>query len=185
METKTCEEYVLAELRAALATCEALRREVEALRNAEPTEEPTGELVQINKPIEACCLQLASSWRLGGEDGLNMTAEEIRAACATRQGLELIAEKKIGAYRDEPLMQISKDVFPYRFESCGSVFGIEVTCNGRSIWDARIMPDSHAMCRDEHFPIERMDEMREHGLAELKALLLAYAEKLEEEQCSE
>ena len=182
MEAKTCEEYVLGELAAAIVENERLKQQIAELKEAEPI----AEAVRINEPIETCYLRVAYKHEFKGDNGLGMTAAEIREACETREGLKRIAKREVGSgWSKRPVLQITKDVYPYRFKTCSAVFGIDVYNDGASISEARIMPDSEEMDDGAHFPIERLDEMREFGLNLLMDNLLAYANELEEEQCSE
>ena len=181
MEAKTCEEYVLGELAAALVENERLKQRIAEAKEAEPT----AEVVRINDPIETCCLHVASRYDFRGDNGLGMTAAEIREACGTREGLERIAKKEFGSgWSKKPALYIMKNIYPYQLKTCSAVFGIDVYNDGGSISEARIMGDSEEMDDCEHFPIERLGEMREYGLETLKANLLAYAKDLEAEECS-
>ena len=54
MEAKTCEEYVLGELAAALVENERLKQRIAEAKEAEPT----AEVVRINEPVETCYLSL-------------------------------------------------------------------------------------------------------------------------------
>ena len=181
MEAKTCEEYVLGELAAALVENERLKQRIAEAKEAEPT----AEVVRINEPVETCYLRIADRYDFKGDNGLGMTAAEIREACGTREGLERIAKKELGSdWSKKPALHITKDIYPYQLKTCSAVFGINVYNDGESIIEARIMGDSEDMDDCEHFPIERLGEMREYGLETLKANLLVYAEDLEADECS-
>ena len=182
MEAKTCEEYVLGELAAALIENERLKQQIAETKETEPF----AEVVRINEPVETCFLSVAGRYDFQGDNGLGMTAAEIRQACETREGLERIAKKELGSgWSKKPALHITKDIFPYQIKTCSAVFGIDVYNDGKSISEARIMGDSEEMGDCACFPIGRLGEMREYGLETLKTNLLAYAEDLEAEKCSE
>lgn len=194
MEIRTCEEYVLAKLHAAEAANEVLRGKIEELErekseaDAKKAESPDGEIeprqvqiVKLNEPFETAYLTVKDSYDFGrGENGLGLTAEEIREKAATEEGLREVAGIRVGWSRDEA-MSVDTRIWPCQLRTGTQTFVMDLWDNGRNLAEARVAKDSEKACTGQYFPAYRANELERFGLDLLKKRLIEYADKLDAE----
>lgn len=194
METMTCEQYVLAELEDAKRENDRLRDRIAELEreaaeaDARKAESPDGEVeprqVQIYKlsePFETAYLTVKDSYDFGrSENGLGLTAEEIREKAATEEGLREVAGTRVGWSRDEA-MSVDIRIWPHQLRTGAQTFVIDLWDKGRSLTEARVCKDEEEPRTGNYFPSYRAEELERFGLDLLKKRLLEYADKLDAE----
>lgn len=198
METMTCEQYVLAELEDAKRENERLRDRIAELEreaaeaDARKAESPDGEveprqvqIYKLNEPFETAYLTVKDSYDFGrSENGLGLTAEEIREKAATEEGLREVAGIRVGWSREEA-MSVSTRIWPCQLRTGTQTFVMDVYDNGRNITEVRVEKDDEEACRGRYFPAYRAQELERLGLDLLKKNLLEYADKLDSEKGGE
>lgn len=198
METMTCEQYVLAELEDAKRENERLRDRIAELEreaaeaDARKAESPDGEveprqvqIYKLNEPFETAYLTVKDSYDFGrSENGLGLTAEEIREKAATEEGLREVAGIRVGWSREEA-MSVSTRIWPCQLRTGMQTFVMDVYDKGRNITEARVGKDSEEACSGKYFPACRAQELEQLGLSMLKKRLLEYADKLDAEKGGE
>ena len=194
MEIKNCEQYVLAELEAAQKENEELRDRIAELEreaaesDARKGESPDGEveprqvqIYKLNEPFETAYLTVKDSYDFGhSENGLGLTAEEIREKAATEKGLREVAEIRVGWSRDEA-MSVDTRIWPYQLRTGTQTFVMDLWDNGRNLSEARVAKDTEKACTGNYFPAYRAQELERFGLDLLKKRLIEYADKLDAE----
>lgn len=198
MEIKTCEQYVLAELEAAQKENEELRDRIAELEreaaeaDARKAESPDGEveprqvqIYRLNEPFETAYLTVKGSYDFGrSEDGLGLTAEEIREKAATDDGLREVAGIRVGWCHEEA-MSVNTRIWPCQLRTGTQTFVMDVYDKGRNITEARVEKDDEKACSGRYFPAYRAQELERLGLDLLKKRLLEYADKLDAEKGGE
>lgn len=191
----TCEQYVLAELEAAQIENEELRKRIEELErekseaDAKKAESPDGEIeprqvqiVKLNEPFETAYLTVKNSYDFKhSENGLGLTAEEIREKAASEEGLREVASKRVGWSRSEAMI-VETRIWPCQLRTGTQTFVMDVWDNGRNLSEARVAKDAEKACTGQHFPAYRAQELERFGLDLLKKRLLEYAGKLDAEK---
>lgn len=197
MEIKTCEQYVLAELAAARAESDALRERIAELERekseaeAKKAESPDGEIeprqvqiVKLNEPFETAYLTVKDSYYFGdGDNGLGLTAEEVREKASTDEGLREVARMRVGWSKDEA-MSVEVRIWPCQLRTGTQTFVMDLWDNGRNLAEARVVKDAEKACTGQYFPAYRAQELERFGLDLLKKRLLEYADKLDREDRS-
>lgn len=194
MEIRTCEEYVLVKLHAAEAANEVLRGKIAELErekseaDAKKAESPDGEIeprqvqiVKLNEPFETAYLTVKDVYDFKhSENGLGLTAEEIREKAATEEGLREVAEICVGWSRDET-MSVDTRIWPCQLRTGTQTFVMDLWDNGRNLAEARVCKDEEKPRTGNYFPAYRAEELERFGLDLLKKRLLEYADKLDAE----
>lgn len=188
MEIKTCEQYVLAELEASQAENEALRNRIAELEQeaAERAQRPGGgvephevQVFRINEPIETAYLTVKDSYHFGDDkNGLGMTAQEVRDAAQSEDGLRAVAQKRVGWGADKA-MSVDIRLWPCQLRTGSQTFAIDLYNNGEDMFETRICKDEEKAVAGRYFPSYRANELEALGLERLKKNLLEYADKLD------
>lgn len=190
----TCEQYVLAELEAAQIENEELRKRIEELERekseaeAKKAESPDGEIeprqvqiVKLNEPFETAYLTVKDAYDFkNSENGLGLTAEEVREKAASEEGLREVASIRVGWSRDEA-MSVETRIWPCQLRTGTQTFVMDVWDNGRNLAEARVCKDEEKPRTGNYFPAYRAEELELFGLDLLKKRLLEYADKLDAE----
>lgn len=182
MNYKTAEEKLLADYEALEAKCEALEEQLGSKRS--PEEDAAA--YRIDRPVELVSANVETYWYDSDETGVSkMTSEELREACATRDGLVRIAELR-GRYGCGKTAYISRRIWPYQIKALGVTFAVDFTDydNKVTMSEATIY-DPTDLDTDHWFPVECKADLYELALEELKTALLKRAEKLEAEAAKE
>lgn len=190
MEIMTCEQYVLAELEAAQKENERLRSCIAELEKsaAKRTNKPDGsvephevQIFRINEPIETAYLTVNDSYHFGSkENGIDMTAQEIREAAQSEEGLRVVAQKRVG-WSFEKVMSVEIRLWPCQLRTGNQTFAIDLYNNGEDMFETRVCKDDEKAAAGRHFPSYRAGELEALGLEKLKKNLLEYADKLDAE----
>lgn len=194
MEIRTCEEYVLAKLHAAEEANEVLRGKIAELErekseaDAKKAESPDGEIeprqvqiVKLNEPFETAYLTVKDVYDFKhSENGLGLTAEEVREKAASEEGLREVASIRVGWSRNEA-MSVETRIWPCQLRTGTQTFVMDVLDNGRNLSEARVAKDAEKACTGKYFPAYRAQELERFGLDLLKKRLIEYADKLDAE----
>lgn len=142
-DCNTCEQYVLAELEAAQIENEELRKRIEELErekseaDAKKAESPDGEIeprqvqiVKLNEPFETAYLTVKDAYDFKhSENGLGLTAEEVREKAASEEGLREVASIRVGWSRNEA-MSVETRIWPCQLRTGTQTFVMDVWDNG-------------------------------------------------------
>lgn len=194
MEITTCEQYVLAELEAAQKENEELRDRIAELEreaaeaDARKAESPDGEveprqvqIYRLNEPFETAYLTVKDSYDFGrSEDGLGLTAEEIREKAATDDGLREVAGIRVGWCHEEA-MSVNTRIWPCQLRTGTQTFVMDLCDKGSTLFESRVCKDNEKPRTGNYFPAYRAEELERFGLDLLRKRLLEYADKLDEE----
>lgn len=186
MEITSCERYVMDELRAAQAENRFLREELAEMRRREKDRgaevgiEPREvEMYKVNEPFETAYLTVEGAYAYSSsENGLDMTAAEIREALETDDGLREVCEKRVG-WAGNKIVDVELRVWPYQFRSLNHTYVLDIYGDGEIV-SAYKVETSDEVKTSKHYPASRCDELRACGLEVARERLLKYAEKLEE-----
>lgn len=195
MEIISCEQYVLAELESAQKENERLRGRIAELEreaaeaDARKGESPDGEveprqvqIYKLNEPFETAYLTVKDSYDFGrSENGLGLTAEEIREKAATDDGLREVAGIRVGWWCREEAMSVDTRIWPCQLRTGAQTFVMDLWDKGRNLAEARVCKDEEKPCTGNYFPSYRAEELERLGLDLLKKRLLDYADKLDAE----
>lgn len=133
MEITSCERYVMDELRAAQAENRFLREELAEMRRREKDRgaevgiEPSEvEMYKVNEPFETAYLTVEDAYAYSSsENGLDMTAAEIREALETDDGLREVCEKRVG-WAGNKIVDVELRVWPYQFRSLNNTYVLDI-----------------------------------------------------------
>ena len=134
---KSCEAYIMQELKKAHETVNRLAKELSDLRKKAANGDLGSELDPaaycIRRPITCVRGKTAPSWVLSdtGDDGFNMTSDELRKKMLEPGGLEALANTKISKryYDDSRAMHIDTEVFQFSVERDGETYLLKFTDN--------------------------------------------------------
>ena len=191
MEIKTAEQKLLADFFDLESENEALRQRISELEAAghKGDESEDGEpaprqvsMWKLDEPIETAYLSLASQYDYKGENGLNMTADEIEEAIREDAGLARMAERMVGSYSRRKLMEVEVRSFPYKLRVGGYTYALDTYDSGRNIFETRVEKSDSQFQSGRYFPVEMLPDLEEFGLRELREMLTKYASELREKE---
>lgn len=182
MNYKTVEEKLLADYAELEAKCEALEEQLAK----KPNPEDDAAVYRIDHPVELVTVSVETYWYDSDENGVaKMTAEELREACETREGLVRVAEIR-GRYGCGKTAYISRRVWPYQITALGKTFAIDFDgYDGNVSMSETQIKDPAILGTSGWFPSYCEAELYELALVELKSALIKRAEKLEAKAAKE